>query len=47
MGLDDAAWLRGRGWALVPSISGMTYYETTNPRLAELSRLTVERVIAG
>jgi len=47
MGLDDAAWLRGRGWALVPAISGMTYYETTNPRLAELSRRTVERVIAG
>lgn len=35
LGLDEAAWLRGRGWALQPSISAMTYYEKTAPRLAE------------
>jgi aminoglycoside phosphotransferase (APT) family kinase protein len=46
MGLDDAAWLRGRGWALVPSISGLVYYEETAPRLARLGRATVDRVLA-
>jgi aminoglycoside phosphotransferase (APT) family kinase protein len=46
LGLDDAAWLRGRGAALAPSISGLVYYEHTAPRLAELGRRTVERVLA-
>lgn len=46
LGLDDAAWLRGRGWALQPSISGMVYYEKTAPGLAELGRQTVEMVLA-
>lgn len=46
LGLDDAAWLRGRGWALQPSISGMVYYEKTAPRMAAQSRLTVEQVVA-
>lgn len=46
MGLDNAAWLRGRGWALVPSISGLVYYERTAPRLARLAARTVARILA-
>ena len=46
LGLDEAAWLRGRGWALQPSISAMTYYAETAPERAELARQTVEQVLA-
>lgn len=46
LGLGEAAWLRGRGAALAPAISGMVYYERTAPRLAEAGRRTVERVLA-
>lgn len=45
LGLDDDAWLRGRGWALQPSISGMVYYERTAPERSELGRRTVEMVL--
>jgi aminoglycoside phosphotransferase (APT) family kinase protein len=46
LGLDDAAWLRGRGWALQPAISGLTYYEQTAPHMSEASRRIVDRVVA-
>jgi aminoglycoside phosphotransferase (APT) family kinase protein len=45
IGLDAAAWRRGRGWALVPSISGLTYYETTSPGHAESSAATIAEVL--
>lgn len=47
MQLDDAAWLRGRGWAIVPAINGLIYYETSAPRLARLARMTIEQVCAS
>jgi aminoglycoside phosphotransferase (APT) family kinase protein len=46
MGLDHAAWLRGRGWALVPAISGLVYYERTAPQFARRSLATLERILA-
>jgi aminoglycoside phosphotransferase (APT) family kinase protein len=46
LGLDEAAWLRGRGWALAPSISGLVYYEDTSPRMARLGRATLDRILA-
>jgi aminoglycoside phosphotransferase (APT) family kinase protein len=46
LGLDEAAWLRGRGWALQPAISGMVYYKRTAPERSELGRRTVERIVA-
>jgi hypothetical protein len=46
LGLDDAAWLRGRGRALQPSISAMVYYAETAPERAEGARHTVERILA-
>lgn len=45
--LDDAAWRRGRGWAIVPSISALTYYETTSPEHAVSSRETLAAVLAS
>jgi len=30
LGVDDATWARGRGWA-VTSVRGISYHERTNP----------------
>ena len=43
--LDEDAYRRGRGWALVPSISGVTYYEKTSPAHAESSAATIAAVL--
>ena len=45
VGLDDAAWRRGRGWAIVPAISGLTYYETTSPAHARSSAETLAEAL--
>jgi len=29
--VDDASWLRGRGWALYQAVSALAYYWDTNP----------------
>ncbi|MFI2644400.1 aminoglycoside phosphotransferase family protein [Streptomyces sp. NPDC018610] len=44
-GFDDAAWARGRGWALT-FVSGIDYYRHTNPAMAELGRRAVTEVLA-
>ena len=44
-GFDDAAWARGRGWALT-FVSGIDYYRTTNPAMSELGLRAVEAVLA-
>lgn len=44
-GFDDAAWARGRGWALT-FVSGIDYYRHTNPAMAELGRRAVAEVLA-
>ena len=45
LGLEGAAWLRGRGWALQPAISGLTYYEHTAPEMSASSLRTIERIV--
>lgn len=45
MGLDDAAWERGRGWAFEMAIGGLHYYEHTNPAFAALAARTLQRLI--
>ncbi|WP_328311465.1 aminoglycoside phosphotransferase family protein [Streptomyces sp. NBC_00442] len=42
---DDAAWARGRGWALT-FVSGIDYYRHTNPAMAELGHRAVSEVLA-
>ena len=44
--VDDAAWARGRGWALSVSLLALPYYRTTNPVLAGISRHTIEQVLS-
>jgi len=46
MACDDAMWLRACGWALGPSLTGIDYYRTTFPRMAEHGRQMVRAVIA-
>ncbi len=36
-GVDDATWLRGRGWALYGAMIALPYYLHTNPPIVELS----------
>lgn len=47
VGLDEAAYRRGRGFALAPAISGWTYYRDTAPRLAANNLATVKALIAS
>ncbi|AXK35437.1 phosphotransferase [Streptomyces armeniacus] len=34
LGVDDATWLRGRGWALATGLNAYTSYAAVNPRIA-------------
>ena len=45
MGLDEAAWRRGRGWALEMAIGGLHYYEHTNGIFFRMARRTLQRLI--
>lgn len=43
--VDDAAWQRGRGWALSQAISALPYYVDTNPGMAETARRTLAALL--
>jgi len=45
MALDDAAWQRGRGWALEMAVGGLAYYERTNPVFSRMARRTLRRLV--
>ena len=47
MGVDDATWARGRGWALSVALIQLPYYETRNPTLAGIARRTIAEVLMG
>jgi len=42
---DDAAWARGRGWALSFGLIAYAYYIDKNPVLAAISRRTIDEVL--
>lgn len=44
--VDDATWLRGRGWALSIALVQLPYYKDTNPVMADNARHTIREVIA-
>jgi aminoglycoside phosphotransferase (APT) family kinase protein len=44
--VDDATWMRGRGWALWTGLLALPYYEETNPELAENARYRIGEVLA-
>ena len=43
--LDDATWLRGRGWALSVALIALAYYRNSNPILAQMSQRTIDAVL--
>jgi aminoglycoside phosphotransferase (APT) family kinase protein len=45
LGVDDATWERGRGWAIVQAIGALPYYVDTNPVMADTARHTLNAVL--
>ncbi|WP_328655355.1 aminoglycoside phosphotransferase family protein [Micromonospora sp. NBC_00330] len=45
LGVDDATWERGRGWALEQAINALPYYVETNPVMAGIARRTLRAVL--
>lgn len=46
LGIDDATWARGKGWALSIGLIALPYYHQTNPTLAGIARVAIEAVLA-
>jgi len=46
IGMDDATWLRGRGWALAQAVIALPYYRETNPGMTASARHTLGQVLA-
>jgi len=46
LGVDDATWARGRGWALSVALIQLPYYKDTNPSLAANARHVIREVLA-
>jgi aminoglycoside phosphotransferase (APT) family kinase protein len=44
--VDDATWVRGRGWALSVGLIALPYYQTSNPVLAGISRRAIDETLA-
>lgn len=45
LGVDDATWQRGRGWALSWAVIALPYYVATNLVLAGIARHTLEQLL--
>ena len=43
--VDDAAWLRGRGWALRQAIPALAYYWQTNPGMLRQASFALHQVL--
>ncbi|MGW6506631.1 aminoglycoside phosphotransferase family protein [Streptomyces niveus] len=46
LGVDDATWARGRGFALATGLNAYTHYAATNPRVAAQTRRQIDQTIA-
>ena len=46
LGVDDATWARGRGWALSVGLIALPYYEMTNPVFAGVARHAIDEALA-
>jgi aminoglycoside phosphotransferase (APT) family kinase protein len=44
--VDDATWLRARGWALCLGLVALPYYRETNPEFAAIAQHSVDEVLA-
>ncbi|MCG6499097.1 aminoglycoside phosphotransferase family protein [Kitasatospora sp. A2-31] len=47
LGVDDATWLRGRGWALTTGLNAYSHYAATDPRVAAATRHQIAQAVAG
>ena len=46
IGVDDATWARGRGWALVQGLEALPYYLDTHPGMVAMSRQAISATLA-
>lgn len=46
LGLDDATWARGRGWALTTGLSAYTAYASSRPEVAAQTRRQITEALA-
>lgn len=47
LGVDDGAWLRGRGWALAQAVVALAYYWDTNPGIVRQALHAVHQVLGS
>jgi len=47
LGLDDAAWARGRGWALATGLNAYTSYAATDERIAAQTTRQITEAVAA
>ncbi|MER6346567.1 aminoglycoside phosphotransferase family protein [Streptomyces sp. NPDC001595] len=47
LGVDDATWLRGRGWALATGLNAYTTYAAVNPRVAAQTTRQITEALIG
>ena len=46
LGVDDATWTRGRGWALIEGVLALSYYRGKSDVLAREGRRVIDAVLA-
>lgn len=46
LAVDDATWIRGRGWALSVGLIALPYYADTNPVLAGIARRAIHEILS-
>ena len=44
--VDDASWLRGRGWTIYQAVGGLAYYWDTNPGMIRQTAHALAQVLA-
>ncbi|MGY0061304.1 aminoglycoside phosphotransferase family protein [Streptomyces sp. LZ34] len=47
LGVDDATWTRGRGWALATGLNAYTHYAAANPRVAAQTTRQITEALIG
>jgi aminoglycoside phosphotransferase (APT) family kinase protein len=47
LGVDDATWTRGRGWALATGLNAYTTYAAVNPRIAAQTTRQITEALVG
>ncbi|MEU4998561.1 phosphotransferase [Streptomyces sp. NPDC021622] len=46
-GVDDATWMRGRGWAMATGLNAYTSYAAVNPRVAAQTTRQITQALIG